>query len=409
MDYQPANLQSVELPPIPDASPAGLGAYTSSYLTPPQIATAYNIPVATGNGVKIGIFSFGGGFYQSDLNKSFTDLQTAGLIDSKLSVPTISQVLLDGQTGSYAGNTGASGENTVDIYCTACMAPKAAITIYIGNSYGSMMTAAIADGMNIITISWATSEYTFDEQYFQQAANAKIAVLAASGDWGSTLGNTGTSLVACYPSSSPYVLSVGGTKLTLNANSTRLSESDDNRDSSFSTKWGGGGGISSIFTRPSFQPSSLRYTPITNGVTGIPTALTMRGVPDISAPMNVYVFYENGSISAAGGTSLSSPVLAGILARYMELTGIKRSSPDWNAIAYANPTAFFDIIVGTNNTVITSGYAGTTDWDCVTGLGPPIGTSIYQVIRLGVVFPKQNYGFRSTTGPTYPRRTIGAR
>jgi hypothetical protein len=93
----------------------------------------------------------------------------------------------------------------------------------------------------------------------------------------------------------------------------------------------------------------------------------------------------------------------------MELTGIKRSSPDWNTIAYSNPTAFFDIIVGTNNTVITSGYAGTTGWDCVTGLGPPIGTSIYRVIRLNVVFPKQNYGFRPTTGAVYPRKTTGIR
>jgi kumamolisin len=408
MSNSPANLKIVDVTSNVSGTPTGLGSYTSNYLTPPQIATAYNIPSSTGYGVNIGIFSFGGGFYQTDLNRSFADLQAAGLIDTTLTAPTIRQVLLDGQTGSYTADTGSSGENTVDIYCTACMAPKANITIYIGNSYASMMTQAIADGMHIITISWASTEYTSEESYFQQAASAKIAVLAASGDWGSTSTTTGSSLQVCYPASSPYVMSVGGTKLRLNLDNTRKTESDDNRDASFGTTWGGGGGISTIFSRPTWQ-NGLYYTPITSGVVGSPTALSTRGVPDISAPMNVYVFYENGVISGAGGTSLSSPILAGILARYMQLTGTKRSSPEWNTLAYANPSAFFDITVGTNNTVITSGYAGTSGWDCVTGLGPMVGTSIYQLIRTGTVFPKQNYGFRPTTGQTYPRRTTGAR
>lgn len=410
MEFQSADLRTVDVTPAADSPAVTLGSYIRNYLTPPQIATAYGIPKATGYGVNIGIFSFNGGFLQSDLNKSFTDLQAAGLIDSSLNVPTIRQVLLNGKTGTFSLSPDVgSGENTVDIYCAACVAPRANITIYIGSNYASMMTAAIADGMDIITISWASSEYTTYESYFSQAAAAKIAVLAASGDWGSTLGTGGTTLTPCYPSTSPYVLSVGGTKLTLTSLDQRSTESDDNRDPNFNSgKWGGGGGISTLFSLPSWQ-TGLYYTPITNGVTGSPTPLTTRGVPDISAPMNTYVLYTNGVIGGSGGTSLASPVLAGILARYTELTGIRRSSPEWNTIAYSNPNAFYDIIVGTNNSVITSGYAGTTAWDCVTGLGPPIGTSIYKTIRTNTVFPKKNYGFRPTTGPAYPRQTTGVR
>ena len=412
MDHQSANLIPADITkPLDGVTPEGLGAYVRNYLTPPQIATAYNMPNSTGYGINIGILSYGGGFLQSDLNSSFADLQAAGLINSNLTPPTIRQVLLDGQSGTFSTTDGYSGENTVDIYCTACMAPQASITIYIGGSYTSMMNQAIADGMHIITISYASTEYNSEESVFQAAANAKIAVLAASGDWGSTLGTTGSSLVACYPASSPYVLSVGGTKLTLTSQNARSTETDDNRDTSFNGgNWGGGGGVSTLFGLPSFQTGkNLTYIPITNGVQGSTTALTMRGVPDISAPMNVYVYYFNGSISGAGGTSLSSPVLAGMMARYMQLTGVRRSSPDWNTIAYNNPNAFFDIVVGTNNSVITSGYAGTNGWDCVTGLGPPVGTSIYQLVRTGGVFPKNNYGFRPSTGSAYPRNTTGAR
>ena len=408
-DHLPSHLFQADLTdPETGQAPTAL-VNGAGQLSGPSIATAYGIPAATGYGVNIGIFSFGGGFLQSDINKSFADLKTAGLIDSSYSAPTVTQVLLDGRTGTFSTNDGGySAENTVDIFCAATMAPRASITIYIGGSYGSMMTRAIADGMHIITISWASSEYTSDEQYFTAAANAKITVLAASGDWGSVAGPGGTSIGLCYPASSPSVISVGGTKLILNNDNTRASESDDNRDSSFGSSWGGGGGISTVFSRPSWQ-AGLFYTPITNNVTGSPTALSARGAPDFSGPMNVYALYYNGSISGFGGTSLSSPIMAGILARYQQLTGVRRNSAEWNTIAYANPSAFYDIIVGTNNTIITSGYAGTVAWDCVTGLGPPIGTALYRPVRVGGTFPKINYGFRPVTGPTYPRKTTGIR
>jgi kumamolisin len=362
------------------------------------------MPSATGLGVKIGIFSFGGGFKQTDLNSSWADLQTAGLIPTKYAVPTVNQVLLDGQSGSFSGDLNSSGENTVDIFCASTMAPQASITLYIGNSYSSMMTRAIADGMHIITISWASSEYTGDETYFTAAANAKIAVLAASGDWGSVVSTSGTSIGLCYPASSPNVISVGGTKLTINSSNVRTAETDDNRDSGFGSTWGGGGGISAVFSRPTWQ-AGLFYTPITNNITGSPTSLASRGAPDFSGPMNSYALYFNGSVSGYGGTSLSSPIMAGVLARFLQLTGVKRSSADWNTIAYANPSAFYDITVGTNNTVITSGYAGTVGWDAVTGLGPPTGTSLYKPIHIGSTFPRSNYGFRPTTGSAWPRRT----
>jgi kumamolisin len=407
--YQPAHLFTADLiDPLTGLAPQAL-TNGAGQLSGPSIATAYSIPTATGLGVNIGIFSFGGGFLQSDINKSWADLQTAGLISSSYTVPTVRQVLLDGQTGTFSlSPDSGSGENTVDIFCAATMAPQASITIYIGYSISSMVTAAIADNMHVISMSWGSSEYTSDESNFQRLADAKIAFLASSGDYGSVVSSGSTSIGVVYPASSPNAIAAGGTKLTLNSSNIRTAESDDNRDSGFPSGWGGGGGISTAFTRPTWQ-AGLFYTPITNGVQGSPTTLTTRGSPDFSAPMNAYALYINGSIGGYGGTSLACPTLAGILARYLQLTGVRRSSVDWNTIAYGNPNAFYDITVGTNNTKITSGYAGTTGWDPVTGLGPPIGTSLYKAIRTGDVFPKKNYGFRPSTGAAYPRKTTGAR
>jgi len=408
MDFKPANLVLVTVTD-PDTGAVPNALPVNGYLTPPQIATAYGLPTSTGYGVKIGIISLGGGFLQSDLNKSFADLQTAGLIASTLTVPTIQQKLFDGATGTFSAGDNSSGENTVDIFCIATMVPQANITIYIGQTWASPINQAIADGCHIISISWGTSESSdFLSTQFSTALNNKQTILIASGDSGSEWYTGAGGLSVGYPESSPLVISVGGTKLTLTGANARSAETDDNRDSNFGTTWGGGGGLSTLFSLPSWQ-NGLNYTKITNGVTGSPTALTVRGVPDISAPMNVYSLYFNGSISGYGGTSLACPVMAGMLARFQQLTGIQRSSVDYNTLFYSNPNAFYDITVGSNNDVITTGYAGTTGWDCVTGLGPPTGTTLYTKIRPNVTFPKQNYGFRPASGAVYPRKTTGAR
>jgi kumamolisin len=409
-EIRPAGLTQVDLmDPITGIDPTAIPQ--AGRLTPPQIIKAYGIPSSTGLGVKVGIISLGGGFKQSDLNSSFTDLRNAGLIASSITTPTINQVLLDGASGSYNSNTSASAENTVDIYCVAAAAPAANITIYIGiatyNSWKNTVNRAISDGCHIITISWATLESNFLETSFATAAAAKIAICVASGDWGSSYSGY-TTLEPCYPSSSPNVISIGGTKLTLDANNSRSAESDDNRDPSFGTYWGGGGGISRLFSLPSWQ-SGRYYTPIVSGSIGSPTSLSTRGIPDISAPMNSYALYVNGSIAGYGGTSLASPFMAGVLARYQQLTGIQRSSAEYNELFYANPNAFYDITVGTNNSQISDGYAGTIGWDCVTGLGPIIGSNMYGPLRPKSTFPKQNFSARPTTGAVYPRRTVGAR
>ena len=409
--FEPANLK---ISALGNFNPLyRIGDYAG--YTPPQVATAYSIPDSDGAGIKIGIIApGGGGFLQSDLNKTFADLIYSGLIAAGTPTPIITQVLLDGQTGDFV-DSGVSLENTLDIYCLATLVPAADIIIYIGSNFVSTTQQAIDDGCDIISVSYTVtggepSSGTMDAfEYFllSPATDAKIAICVASGDSGSTFEGLSTVKVA-YPASSPNVIAVGGTKLILNNNDTRLSESDNNRDPDYPAGWGGGGGLSGYFPAPEWQ-SGLNYTPIINGTTGTQTTLTQRGLPDISAAMSNYLMYYDGSIIGIGGTSASAPVVAGILARFQSLTGKQRSSPEYNKLFYNHTDSFFDILVGTNNTLITSGYKGTVSWDPVTGLGPPTGNQVYRYIKNGLrpvngdVFPNNEFDKRPASGMVWPR------
>ena len=133
----------------------------------------------------------------------------------------------------------------------------------------------------------------------------------------------------------------------------------------------------------------------------------MRGIPDISAPMNQYALYYNGSLTSIGGTSAGTPTMAGMLARFKALTGQALSSYAYNNLFYSNPSAFYDITTGNNATAIANGYAARAGWDPVTGMGTPNGTSLLNLIIgnrpvQGQAWPRV-FGIRPTKGQTYPR------
>ena len=140
----------------------------AGYITPPQIATAYNIPAHNGQGIRVGIISLGGGFLQSDLDKSMTDMG--------LPSPTITQILLDGETGTFDSTDNASVENTLDIYCVASMVPMADIRIYISSNsfqgFNDAIFQAVADNCDAITISWGVDEAVGNGDFLKIALDA---------------------------------------------------------------------------------------------------------------------------------------------------------------------------------------------------------------------------------------------
>ena len=379
-------------------------------LTPPQIATAYNIPASTGANVKIGIISLGGGWWPGDLQKSLSNIGVT------LSQP-ITSIIVDNAANTFSTSDGLSGENTLDLYCVAGMAPGANIVIYTGvdtgnyyfsnaataaglnstRGFANVLNRAVNDNCDIISISWAAREILsnvsatycgdFLSAPLANAASKGITVLVASGDYGSIGSNVAANVTSAnYPSTSSNVVSVGGTNLQLTAGNLRLTETVDFNDAGYPSGWGSGGGISNFITVPSWQ-TNLTYKRYfaANASTSAPITLTTRGVPDIAGPMNTYGLWFGNTITGFGGTSAATPIMAGMLARFMSLNGGRRPIPNAiHPILYGNLNAYYDITTGNNATVsYSNGYAASSNWDPVTGLGVPFGNVVYQMVSSG--------------------------
>ena len=406
----PASLNPDQIQAFPNAT----SITDPPLLTAPKIATAYNIPASTGSGVKVGIISLGGGFSQSDINKSMANLG--------LTTGNVTFVGVNGASNVYPGNV-ANGEyngtieNTLDLVCIAGMVPSANIVLYkgiqnfsgnyyanaslatslnSGDSFGNAIQAAVDDNCDVISISWGRSEkvisgnvsYYCGDYLSRPLANAaakNICVFVASGDYGSQAQystNPAFQIVSVdYPSTNANLVAVGGTYLSLTGSNTRSSETVyNNSEAGSPTGIGGGGGISSFVSIPSWQANLTYKTYPGNNVSN----LTTRGVPDISAAMNAYGIWLGNTVQGISGTSASAPIMAGMVARFISLNGGRRppnGSAGLNKIFYQNTGSFYDITTGNNASLLATGYSATAGWDAATGLGSQSNaTQTYQAV-----------------------------
>jgi kumamolisin len=344
---------------------------SGTQVSPPAIASAYNMPASGGENAKVGIISLGGGWLPSDLQSSMSDLG--------LSQPKITSVLVDGAGNVFStSDSNSSNENTLDLYCVAGIVPRANIVLYTGlnstSSFVNTLNRAVDENCDVISISWGIDEVYGAGDFLQaplaNAAAKGITILAASGDFGSEGSATPSVLTVNYPASSPNVVAVGGTILNITTHLETVSNSS-------------GGGISTLFSVPSWQTglsASLYFS--ANNYTQTST-ISGRGVPDIAAPYQTYVLYYNGTISGAAGTSASTPIIAGMLARYISLTGRRPIANAIHPILYSNTNAYFDITTGNNNNPLTVGFLANTGWDPVVGMGSPKSNIVYQMVTSG--------------------------
>ena len=365
----------------PDASSLYSGA-----VTPPQVASGYGIPAGTGAGGVIGIFelTYSGyvtGWSTSDVNSTFSRIG--------LSAPSITNVSVDGSTISKT----TDAESMLDIYCAGAVSPAAKIVYYeaANSSAGvyNIINYAANDNVNspeVLSISWGIGDNPTYDSALQACVVKGITVVVSTGDSGYLYNG----------STSPYCLAAGGTNIGMSGN-TRVGE----------LGWtGSGGGISLSESLPSWQ-SGLFTTYVNAGVTGSPQALTMRGIPDISAPADPatgYQIYVGGILQQYGGTSASAPFIAGAIVRMNRLLGKRIGLTQ--SLWYGNPAAFNDITSGNNKNGGTTGYLNTVGWDAVTGLGSINGANfygLYSVSSTGTIWPNPGYGTRPASGTLYPR------
>jgi subtilase family serine protease len=205
-----------------------------------------------------------------------------------------------------------------------------------------------------------------DDQVLLQGSVQGQTMFASTGDSGSfcSVGTpngvpAGVPSVE-YPASSPYVVGVGGTTLLSNADGSYSGE----------VAWFAGGGGVSLFESGGAWQSGI-----------VPTSsLGLRALPDVSMdadPNTGAIVYVGGTSEVIGGTSLSSPLAAGVWARLQSASGntLGYASPKLYAGYPATPSGapsgltqpadgFHDVLTGANGL-----YTALPNYDFTTGLG----------------------------------------
>ena len=316
--------------------------------------------------------------------------------------------------------SGDSGESDLDLEMADTIAPNAEILfVYssnVGNSVAYAIDAAVAP---VISYSYAgcepnqTSGGVAATQKLAQQANAQGQTwLAASGDVGAAACDSPSSSVSSkgiavmMPASIPEVTGVGGTTFNEGIGDYWSTTNLDFGDSALSyipeISWNdtaavghlssSGGGMSIWFPKPVWQSAP--------GVQGI----NVRFVPDVSLSASPqhdpYLTVEGGAVDLVGGTSASTPVMAGIVLlmnQYLGANGLGNINPELYALASTtgnvcntnSPTSycvFHDITSGSNLIPCVAGtsgcvggylgYAAGPGYDMVTGLGSVDATNL---------------------------------
>ncbi|HEY6761781.1 MAG TPA: S53 family peptidase [Baekduia sp.] len=246
------------------------------------------------------------------------------------------------------------------------------------------------------TVAPYTASRTLVERELAAEAALGITVVVAAGDTGSSacargvpasqLTSADMQAQATWPATSPWVLAVGGTNLTLQADNSIASTgpwNDTTYGSPYQKTAGGGGGQSTFVKRPWWQPAQ----PFANS--------TYRMVPDVAAfgdeSPGYPIVCSNGvkgctgsgqSIAFVGGTSAATPLVAGMVALWKQQArnqGLPNPGfvpPLLTAMAQKSPQAFVDVAQGGNALFGGSCCAARPGYDLATGWGSPLANAV---------------------------------
>lgn len=377
------------------------------FIAPGDFATIYNVQPLydaglDGTGIKIAVV----GQSLIAAGNSTTDLDAfraaAGLPKKD---PTFVQV-----TGSGTATILSSGDQTeslLDLEWSGAVAKNADIIfVFTGSNEGAFDSIQFAIDQNLAPV--ISSSYGICEAQFGSGLAAFRTIIQQGNAQGQTLigpaGDSGAAdceiqtatvaingLAVDVPASIPEVTGVGGSEFTGDAAATltgtapntvagatgfwsgsngtadaissalsyipEMGWNDTTAGSTFSAT---GGGVSTVFAKPSFQTA---LTPA-DGQRDVPD-VALNASPDhdptlICAQGSCVTGFRDasGNLDVVGGTSVGAPTFAAIVAilnQATQSTGLGNINPTIYSLAASTPTAFHDITTGNNIVPCSSG------------------------------------------------------
>lgn len=310
-------------------------------LSPATIKSAYNFSASTtaGTGTTIAIVdAYNDPTAEADLGVFSTAFGLPACTTANGCFQKVSQT---GTSRYPKTNPGWALEISLDVQWAHAIAPGAKILLVeaTSNSFTNLLAAEdyAANHAQYVSNSWGGAEFSGENAYDSHFSHSGVSFFVSSGDNGTP---------AEYPSSSPNVISVGGT--TLNFNGGTLSSE---------TGWSGSGGGCSVYETATAAQSALSTYSQVN-------CAGKRGTPDVSLdadPTSGVSVYDSTRYQGqkgwwvVGGTSASSPMVAARAA----VGGTVANS----AYVYGASINYRDITTGDNGASCLVGY------DLVTGRG----------------------------------------
>jgi subtilase family serine protease len=361
---------------LPSSAPGPLDGGPTGPYTPAQIRQAYRFnQISFNNGTVAGdgsgqtiaiIVAYKDANIGSDLHTFDT---TYGLPDPVL---TIAPQTIAGKPPAVDTTGRWELETALDVEWAHAIAPGANILLVEANTdseanlFSAAQYAASQPGVSVVSMSFglpeAPADPTFDSVFSTPAGHAGVTFVAASGDQGQLT----------YPASSPNVLAVGGTSLTLDSAGNYVSE----------TAWSNSGGGLSVNEREPAYQMAVQST-------------GKRSTPDVAynaAPGSGYRVYDSFNSQnpwqLVNGTSAGAPQWAALIAiadqgRALQGMGTLDGATQTLPMLYAMPsTAFHDITVGSN-----PGNVAGPGYDMVTGLGSPYADRVVASLAQEPVAP----------------------
>jgi subtilase family serine protease len=355
----PATFEADGTTPLPQFNGHTL-AYAPCGYTGPQFRSAYEGSTSlTGAGVTVAITDA----YASPTIASDASTYASRHGDAPYRYGQLTQTAARRFTDAKACDpSGWYGEETLDVEAVHAMAPGAKIHYYGAASCNDAdlldTLAQVVDDnrAKLVSNSWGdveanetAAQVAAYESVFLQGATQGISFMFSSGDNGDELASSGT-VQADYPTSDPYVTSVGGTSTAIGSAGTISFETgwgtekyslsaDGSSWTSVGYLYGAGGGTSTLFPAPAYQA----------GVTGN----AHRQDPDVAMdadPNTGMLIGETQTFSDGtyydeyriGGTSLASPLFAGMTALSLQhsRTGVGLLNP----AIYTHRSAFDDVV-----------------------------------------------------------------